>query len=104
MSHPAHSLPTALPTPQSATPESVVPAPRPTLVPRTADATSWPWYRSEPWLAVELSAFVPLLVAIAFPGRFQIALLALAGLLVVLGLVMLVRQGPFTPRRPTDHR
>ncbi|WP_284351336.1 hypothetical protein [Roseisolibacter agri] len=99
MSHPARPLPTALPTPESA-----APAPHPTLVPTAADATSWPWYRSEPWLAVELSAFVPLLVVIAFPGRFQIALLALAGLLVVLGLVMLVRQGPFAPRRPSDHR
>ena len=101
MSLPARS---PLPTEEPATPHAVAPAPRPTLVAPVPDARRWPWYRSEPWLAVELSAFVPLLVAIALPGRFQLALLVLAGLLVVLGLVMLVRQGPFTPRRPTDHR
>jgi hypothetical protein len=75
----------------------------PTL-PATESRTAWPWYRREPWLAVELLAFVPLLAALAVPRRFQLALIAVGGLLVALGLVLLWRQGPFAARRPTDGR
>jgi len=62
------------------------------------------WYHREPWLAVELLAFVPLLAALAVPRRFQLALIGIGALLVALGLVLLWRQGPFAARRPTDGR
>ena len=95
MTHPARPLP-----PVEAA------APRPTLVPSDVRSpeSAWPWYRREPWLAVELLGFLPLLLALAVPRRFQLALIAAGLLLVALGLVLLWRQGPFAARRPTDGR
>ena len=89
MTHPARSLP---PTEAAA----------PSLP--TVAGSDWPWHRREPWLAVELLGFVPLLAALAVPRRFQLALIAVGLLLVALGLVLLWRQGPFAARRPTDGR
>lgn len=106
MTHPARSLP---PTEAAAPRPSLVPSPgaspeaaAPSLP--TVGAPAWPWYRREPWLAVELLGFLPLLVALVVPRRLQLALIAAGGLLVALGLLLLWRQGPFAARRPTDRR
>ena len=76
--------------------------PRPHLA--SEDETPWPWYRSEPWLAVELSGLLPIVVAFVVPLRFRVPLIAIAMVLVVTGLSMLFRQGSFhghpRPRSP----
>jgi 4-amino-4-deoxy-L-arabinose transferase-like glycosyltransferase len=57
-----------------------------------------PWYRREPWLAVILVAFVPVLVGFATPQHFHMPLMALSALLTLTALALLIRQGPFRPR------
>ena len=68
--------------------------------------TPWPWYRREPWLSVVLAAFVPIAVGFATPQEFHALLLGLSGLLLVMSIAMLIRQGPFTehPRPKTARR
>jgi hypothetical protein len=61
-------------------------------LPVEPDAPGRPWYRSEPWLAVCLAAFVPLLIAIVAPAAAKMPLLAVGGALVVVGVGMLLRQ------------
>ena len=56
-----------------------------------------PWYRSESWLAVMLAGFVPLVVAVVGPDAAQYPLIGLSGFLIVIGAVMLIRQGVFRP-------
>ena len=56
-----------------------------------------PWYRREPWLAVMLSAFAPLAAAVFAPGSARVPLIGLTGLALIIGAVMLVRQGVFAP-------
>ena len=60
-----------------------------------SDGTSQPWYRSEPWLAVMLAGFVPLLATLVAPEAAQYPLIGLTGLALVVGAVMLVRHGVF---------
>jgi len=62
-----------------------------------SDGTSQPWYRSEPWIAVALAAFAPLGAAVIAPDAAQYPLIGLSGLLLVLSIVMLLRQGVFRP-------
>jgi hypothetical protein len=65
--------------------------------PATAEAPTQPWYRREPWLAVMLAAFVPLAAAVFVPDPARYPLIGLTGLALVVGAVMLVRQGIFGP-------
>jgi len=48
--------------------------------------------RTEPWLKVSFSAFVPLALAFVLPRVVQPYLFTLGALLVLCGIVMLVRQ------------
>jgi hypothetical protein len=59
------------------------------------NATPWPWYRREPWLAVALASFAPIGAGFALPQEFHYLLLGMSGVLVVLSIAMLFRQGPF---------
>ncbi|AHG92315.1 hypothetical protein J421_4780 (plasmid) [Gemmatirosa kalamazoonensis] len=68
---------------------------------RPATPAAWRWYRSEPWLALVLAAYVPMLVAFFTPQRFHLAFMVVSGALMVAALVLLLRQGPFQPRRPS---
>ena len=58
---------------------------------------SRPWYRSEPWMAVALVAFAPLVAAVIAPDTAQYYLIGLSGVLLVVSIVMLLRQGVFRP-------
>jgi hypothetical protein len=61
--------------------------------PHTAPgAPDRPWYRSEAWLAILLTALVPAGIATGVPGWPKLALLAIAGAMLLLGLVLLVRR------------
>jgi VIT1/CCC1 family predicted Fe2+/Mn2+ transporter len=63
----------------------------------TTGVKSQPWYRSESWLAVMLGGFVPIFVAVIAPEAAQYPLIGLSGVLLVIGGVMLIRQGVFRP-------
>jgi len=63
----------------------------------TVSETSQPWYRSEPWMAVALAAFVPLVAAVIAPDTVQYHLIGLSGVLLVVSIAMLLRQGVFRP-------
>jgi hypothetical protein len=84
---------------EAASSDSVAPraasAPAPSRS-RPADsrvADEGPWYRREAWLAVSLAAFVPIFVGFFTPQSMHVPLLALAALLVIVGLGLLVRRG-----------
>lgn len=62
-----------------------------------ADRPSRPWYRSEPWLAVTLAGFVPLLAAFVTPKAAHYPLIGLSVLALVAGAAMLIRHGVFRP-------
>ena len=62
-----------------------------------------PWYRSETWLAVELSAFVPIALAFLLPA-FQLPLFGAGALLSVTGLAMLIFRKPTQSARPVPER
>ena len=69
------------------------------------DATPWPWYRGEPWLAAMLAAFLPMIAAILAPDSAKYPLIGLSALAAVVGIAMLIRQGAFQPHpRPASHR
>jgi len=70
--------------------------------PAPADETSRPWYRREPWLAVMLAAFVPLTAAIFAPDPARYALMGLSGRALIIGAVMLMRQGVFQPHLESE--
>lgn len=91
---PASSDPSFVSSPASpATSSSTSPAASP-AAPATSSRPSDAWYRREPWLAVTLSAFVPVAVGFATPRSMHGPLLAVAAVLVVVGIGLLVRQGP----------
>ena len=46
----------------------------------------------EPWLGVAAAAFVPLSVMFVLPPSFLVPMIGLAGLLLLTGIVMLIRQ------------
>lgn len=48
--------------------------------------------RFEPWLGVAAAAFVPLSVMFVLPPSFLFPMIGLAGLLLLIGIVMLIRQ------------
>jgi len=62
--------------------------------PRSQATATAPWYRRETWLAVTLSAFLPVLVGFLLPQSTHALLLALAALLLLVGAGLLVRRGP----------
>lgn len=64
-------------------------------VERAAEGTSPRWYRREPWLAVMLVAFVPLIAAVVAPDAAQYPLIGLTVLALIAGAAMLIRQGVF---------
>ena len=53
-----------------------------------------PWYRREPWLAVELAAFLPMVAAFLVPEQLGVPLVGFSGFLVAAGLALLIRRGP----------
>jgi len=63
-----------------------------------ADESS-PWYRRESWVVVVMMAFVPLIGAFIAPETAQYPLIGLSVVALVIGAVMLVRQGV---HRPTE--
>ncbi len=50
------------------------------------------WYQQEPWLALCLACFLPLIAAIYAPQSLKTPLLLLCGGLFVVSMVMLSRQ------------
>jgi hypothetical protein len=48
--------------------------------------------RFEPWLGVAAAALVPLSVMFVLPPSFLFPMIGLAGLLLLTGIVMLIRQ------------
>lgn len=48
--------------------------------------------RSEPWLRVALSAFVPMLLALALPRSATMLLAFVGGILLLIAIVLLVVQ------------
>jgi hypothetical protein len=72
--------------------------------PSAAEATTWPWYRSEPWLVAVLAGFVPMLAAILAPESAKYPLIGLGALAALVGVAMLVRQGLFQPHARPDAR
>ena len=60
--------------------------------PARADRTPGPWYRREPWLAVMLVAFLPLVATVLAPEAAKYPLLGLTGLTLIVGSAMLIRQ------------
>lgn len=64
---------------------------------QATDVKSLPWYRSESWLAVMMAGFVPLLIAIIAPEAAHYPLIGVSSVLLVIGGIMLIRQGVFRP-------
>jgi hypothetical protein len=65
--------------------------------PAVAEEASRPWYRKEPWLVATVAAFAPLLGAVIAPESARYPLISLSVLALVVGIVMLIRQGLFRP-------
>lgn len=63
-----------------------------------------PWYRREPWLLPSLLAFVPLGIALVVSKPLQTMLLALAGVLLLVGAVLLVRRPSDPPSNGSTRR
>ena len=59
--------------------------------------TTLPWYRSEPWLAFAVAAFLPVILALVLPEELKVALAGVAGALMLASLWLLMRRG--APRR-----
>jgi hypothetical protein len=59
-----------------------------------------PWYRAEPWLAVAVTAFVPVILALVVPAQLKGALAGVAGALMLWSLWLLMRRG--APRREDE--
>ena len=95
--------------------DAPMPMPRPSgtptpLVPRADDApwprgeesyepTGLPWYRTEPWLAAMLACLAPLSVAFFAPDAAKLPLIGVGMVLLIAGVVLLLRQGLYAPRR-----
>lgn len=88
---PPPSPPPAPPRREASLPSAPVAAPAVEPDPRA-------WYRSEAWLAVEMSAVVPVVAALVAPEAFRVPLVALAAALILLGLAMLVVRDRGTRR------
>jgi hypothetical protein len=98
--------------PEASPPSTPAAPPAPALPPAAAAGA---WYRSEAWLVVELAAVVPVLVALVAPEAFRVWLVALGGVLIASGLVMLILRdrdghrtadgsGGAAPRAPAPPR
>lgn len=58
------------------------------------DGTDAPWYRKERWLAVQLSALVPILGAMLVPAAYRVALCMVGAALIATGTIMMLRHRP----------
>ena len=70
-------------------------APESLAQPAVAEEASRPWYRREPWLVATVAAFAPLIGAVIAPESARYPLISLSVLALVVGAVMLIRQGLF---------
>ena len=57
-----------------------------------AVVTNGPWYRREPWLVVQLLAFVPIIAAMFLPKAYHLPLFGVGGSLIIVGIVLLIRR------------
>lgn len=55
-----------------------------------AHLSTAPWYKREPWLAVCLAAFVPVIAALLAPQSWRVPLTAATAVLMFASMVMLV--------------
>jgi hypothetical protein len=74
----------------------------PKRAPTPLDAPELPWYRSEAWLAVSLSAFIPAGVAVVVPQSLKFPLLGLSGVLIAISLAMFLRHARPAGRPPME--
>ena len=65
--------------------------------PAAAEEASRPWYRREPWLVATVAAFAPLGGTFIAPDSAQYPLISMSVVALVVGTVMLIRQGLFRP-------
>ena len=65
--------------------------------PEATDATSKPWYRSEPWLLATIASIPPLVAAAFAPDTMKYPLIGLSVIALLVGAVMLIRQGVHRP-------
>lgn len=79
-----------VPSPGPVAHEHVAPSPAPAAA--VAADPAVPWYRSEPWLALCMGAFVPILLAIWLPPALRVPLLGLGAALMLGGLALLARR------------
>ena len=63
----------------------------------SAAGESSPWYRRESWIVVLMVAFVPLIGAFIAPDTLQYPLIGMSVVGLVIGAIMLVRQGVHRP-------
>lgn len=61
---------------------------------RQAELAALPWYRRESWLAIILSAVVPIGISLLLPQTLKLAAVGVGGLLVLIGIVLLARHKP----------
>jgi hypothetical protein len=62
----------------------------------TGDTSDVPWYRRETWLAVQITAILPILGAMLVPAPYRLPLCVLGGALIAIGTLMLLRHKPTT--------
>jgi hypothetical protein len=80
---------------ETAVPPEGAPSPRSDFDAETQRGGSdLPWYRREKWLAVQITAIVPILGALLVPAAYRLPLCILGGALVAVGTVMLLRHKP----------
>jgi len=68
-------------------------APESLAQPAVAEEESRPWYRREPWLVATVAAFAPLGGTFIAPDSAQYPLISTSVVALVVGTVMLIRQG-----------
>jgi hypothetical protein len=81
---------------ETAVPPEAVSPPRPIFNAEShaGGESDLPWYRREKWLAVQISAMVPILGAMFVPVTYRLPLCVLGGALIAVGTVMLLRHRP----------
>ena len=72
-------------------------APESLAQPAVTEEPSRPWYRREPWLVATMAAFAPLAGTFIAPDSAQYPLISMSVVALVVGTVMLIRQGLFRP-------
>ena len=66
------------------------------------EPTARGWHRSEPWAVVMLASLAIMLAAVYVPHSAKRGLIALAGVVGLVGIVMLARKGLFDEPSPHD--